>query len=639
MAPLWVSRFGDFTSKDGEFRAKMYSLDAILSSLRRYFFPDSLTRVELSIRAMGGHLGLSLRLYTTIIQQQLRQAFFFGSDVDTLFHFLPAVLVVALASYMCLEEPLKPQYGGGILINPQFNHGLKGWSRFGLAQIEERVSKGGNRFIVAHSRNQSDDSVSQKLYLYKDRLYTFSAWIQVSEGNVPVNAVFKTATGLTDAGTIIAKAGCWSMIKGGFTVDVSGPAELYFDSKYTKVDIWVDSVSLQPFTKAQWRAHQEESIQKVRKRKARFHALDTDGNSLPGAMLSVKQNKASFPLGCAINSNILNYAAYQNWFASRFAVTVFDNEMKWYSTEKSPGKEDYSVPDAMVAFAKRNGISVRGHTIHWDNPSEQPYWVNALSPDQLKVAAFRRLNSVVSRYAGQLIGWDINNENLHFSFYEDKFGQNATAAFFQRAHQLDPNKIMFMNEFNTIEYKGDSKASPAQYLEKLREIMAYPGNQGPTAIGLEGHFDVPNIPYMRSAIDILASAKLPIWLTEVDAAKDPKQAQYLEEILREGHAHPAVQGIIVWAGWSPGRCNKLCLTDDNFKNLPTGDVVDKLINEWKSSNVVGITDHNGFFEVPLFHGDYDVTITHPSKNTSMIQTMKVTPQSLEEETIYVKVYA
>lgn len=37
-------------------------------------------------------------------------------------------------------------------------------------------------------------------------------------------------------------------------------------SENTEVDVWVDSVSLQPFTEDQWRSHQSESIRKVRKK-------------------------------------------------------------------------------------------------------------------------------------------------------------------------------------------------------------------------------------------------------------------------------------------------------------------------------------------------------------------------------------
>ena len=52
----------------------------------------------------------------------------------------------------------------------------------------------------------------------------------MSEGsNVPVTAVVKTTTRLKFAGASFAESNCWSMLKGGLTVDESGPAELYFE--------------------------------------------------------------------------------------------------------------------------------------------------------------------------------------------------------------------------------------------------------------------------------------------------------------------------------------------------------------------------------------------------------------------------
>ena len=35
-------------------------------------------------------------------------------------------------------------------------------------------------------------------------------------------------------------------------------------SNDTSVEIWVDSVSLQPFTKEEWRTHQDQSVEKVK---------------------------------------------------------------------------------------------------------------------------------------------------------------------------------------------------------------------------------------------------------------------------------------------------------------------------------------------------------------------------------------
>lgn len=200
--------------------------------------------------------------------------------------------------------------------------------------------------------------------------------------------------------------------------------------------------------------------------------------------------------------------------------------MKWYVTENTRGKEDYSLPDAMLAFATQNGIPVRGHTILWDDVQFQPSWVKSLQPAELKAAADKRLQSVVSRYAGKVIGWDVVNENLHFSFFENSLGANASAVFFQNAHQLDSKTTMFMNEFNTIEQSGDSKVTPALYLQKLKEIRSFKGNDGPTGIGLEGHFDKPNIPYMRASIDTLSAAGVPIWLTEVDVRESANQVYF-----------------------------------------------------------------------------------------------------------------
>ncbi|MCI30318.1 endo-14-beta-xylanase A-like protein, partial [Trifolium medium] len=88
------------------------------------------------------------------------------------------------------------------------------------------------------------------------------------------------------------------------------------------------------------------------------------------------------------------------------------------------------------------------------------------------------MNSVVSRYNGQVIAWDVMNENIHYHFYEDKL---------------------------------------ANYIRKLKEIQQFPGTAGmPLAIGLQGHFGrgVPNLAYMRSGLDLLGATGLPIWLTE-----------------------------------------------------------------------------------------------------------------------------
>lgn len=260
----------------------------------------------------------------------------------------------------------------------------------------------------------------------------------------------------------------------------------------------------------------------------RFQLTSANKTALEGAVVSVTQIKSDFPFGCGMNNYILTSTEYQNWFASRFKYTTFTNQMKWYSTEKIQGEENYTIADAMLQFCEKNGISVRGHNIFWDNSKQQPSWVKKLSPEELREAAAKRINSVTSRYAGKLIAWDVVNENLHFRFFEDNLGENASAEFYRIAHQLDPNTIMFLNEYNTIELAADKESNAVNYKKKIDEILSYPGNAGMSlGIGMQGHFssDQPDIAYMRSVLDILGSTGLPIWLTEVDVDIGPNQVK------------------------------------------------------------------------------------------------------------------
>jgi len=53
--------------------------------------------------------------------------------------------------------------------------------------------------------------------------------LQVGDGSADVRAVVKTVGDFVHAGGVVAKCGCWSMLKGGLTAASSGPAEIYFE--------------------------------------------------------------------------------------------------------------------------------------------------------------------------------------------------------------------------------------------------------------------------------------------------------------------------------------------------------------------------------------------------------------------------
>ncbi len=114
------------------------------------------------------------------------------------------------------------------------------------------------------------------------------------------------------------------------------------------------------------------------------------------------------------------------------------------------------------------------------------------------------------------------------------------------------------------------------------------------------------------------------------------QAQYLEEILREGYSHPAVQGIVMFSGPEIAGFKNMSLADTNWKNTPAGDVVDKLLGEWESVTMEVTADDTGFVDALLFHGDYSVTVQHPEANSSTTLSFRVT-KDVPQATIEVRI--
>lgn len=218
---------------------------------------------------------------------------------------------------------------------------------------------------------------------------------------------------------------------------------------------------------------------------------------------------------------------FQNWFVKRFNTAVFENELKWYATEPEQGQVNYNIADQMLEFIRANQIVARGHNIFWEDPKYTPAWVRNLTGPELQSAVNSRIRSLMSKYREEFIHWDVSNEMLHFDFYEQRLGPNATLLFYEIAHESDPLATLFMNEFNVVETCSDEKSTVDTYISRLRELIS--GGVSMDGIGLEGHFSIPNLPLMRAIVDKLATLGLPIWLTEVDISNTLDQEHQVSD--------------------------------------------------------------------------------------------------------------
>ncbi|KAH9694758.1 GH10 domain-containing protein [Citrus sinensis] len=451
----------------------------------------------------------------------------------------------------CKELPEQPLYNGGLLKN----------------QLPENFSS------IAHFSTGFYTPAFILHNLTPGTIYCFSIWLKIEGANsAHVRASLKTENSVYNCvGSAAAKQGCWSFLKGGFVLDSPSNLSILFFQE--------------------------------RKRAVTIHAADGSGDTLQGAEITIEQVSKDFPFGSAIASTILGNLPYQKWFVERFNAAVFENELKWYATEPEQGKINYTIADQMMEFVRANQLIARGHNIFWEDPRYTPAWVRSLTGPALQSAVNSRIQSLMNKYKEEFIHWDVSNEMLHFDFYEQRLGHDATLHFYETAHQSDPLATLFMNEFNVVETCSDENSTVDRYISRLRELKR--GGVLMDGIGLESHFTVPNLPLMRAILDKLATLNLPIWLTEVDISgklDKETQAVYLEQVLREGFSHPSVNGIMLWTALHPNGCYQMCLTDNNLQNLPAGNIVDKLLKEWQTGEVTGHTDGHGSFS---FYGFLD----------------------------------
>ncbi|XP_074275665.1 endo-1,4-beta-xylanase 5 [Silene latifolia] len=480
-----------------------------------------------------------------------------------------------------------------------------------------------NGGILQDYKESSIDAASPTFLLHNlsTGFYTFSAWLMIQgadSSQLQARLQAENAT-YNCIGNVIAKQGCWSFLKGGFVLESPSHFSILFLQNFDgkNISISIASASLQPFTEEQWRLNQQAVINKVRKRFVTVHASSLRGEKLEGAAITIEQTSNDFPFGSAIAATIIGNMPYQDWFLKRFNAAVFENELKWYATETEPGKTNYTLADQMLEFVRANQITTRGHNIFWEDPKYNPKWVTKLVGPALQQAVESRITSLMNKYKEEFIHWDVSNEMLHFDFYEERLGPNATLSFFETAHCADPLATLFMNEFNVVETCSDVNSSVDAYVERLRDLK----RAGVTmaGIGLEGHFTKPNPPLIRGILDKLGTLGLPVWLTEVDISHTLDkytQATYLEQVLREGFSHKSVDGLMLWTALHPGGCYQMCLTDNNFDNLPAGDVVDKLLSEWQTGKVEGNTDKFGAFNFHGFLGEYKVLVEYGNRSAN-----------------------
>jgi len=312
-----------------------------------------------------------------------------------------------------------------------------------------------------------------------------------------------------------------------------------------------------------------------------------------------------------------------------FEWAVFENQTKWPHNEAVQGVLDYSNADAMYAICEQNGIPVRGHCVFWAVDQYIQSWVKALDTASLGQAMESRINSVVGRYKGKFEHWDVNNEMLHGSWYQDQLGANARATMFKKVKAVDSQAKLFVNDYSVV-----AGGRTSDYLSQIQSLQS----QGAPVdgIGAQCHFSddpIPSAVYAR--LDLLASTGLPIWVTEFDVGSpDPQiRASMLERFYRTVFSHSAVEGILMWGFWAGAhwRGPESALVDLNWTINAAGQQYFALIDEW-TTRENGLSTANGRWSTRAFHGEYEILVTPPGPSQAQRFVYQLRPNTNPKHT-------
>ena len=230
--------------------------------------------------------------------------------------------------------------------------------------------------------------------------------------------------------------------------------------------------------------------------------------------------------GTAITLPDLQDPGLRQLIAQQTSAITPENALKWDATEPQPGSFNLEEGDALVQFARQQGLAVRGHTLLWHQ--QLPGWLTALPAPELRRALERHVRTLAGHWRGQIHTWDVINEpideqgrGLRRSLWLERLGPGVYADTLRWAHEADPSARLAINEYGL---EGDDPQT-ARKREALLTLVRDLRRRGAPlqVIGLQAHLLAPQqgAPQFRTLptfLETLRQLGLEVQITELDVS-------------------------------------------------------------------------------------------------------------------------
>lgn len=387
-----------------------------------------------------------------------------------------------------------------------------------------------------------------------------------------------------------------------------------------------------PFTKvtysgmeagAKWRAKAAQMIEKNRKAPLTVK-VTRQGRPVPGAIVTVKQTKSSYPWGTFLDldptENTPQAARYRELVPklfNRVTVPIYWADWGWESQESRRGYFN------RFDWAKSKGLPMKAHNLVWPSMQWSPSRLKPLleKPSDLKATILTEAQSRLDIMKDQpFINVDVLNELKT----EQEFGKIAGFGFyadlFKMSRKTWPKADLVYNDYAIISGGGSNVSAQEEVKKWVRRLRA---DGAPlTMLGFQGHFGegLTDPERVWQILDQFYNEfRLPIEITEfdVDSRDAEAQASYTRDLMTAWFAHPATSGFTMWGFWEGAHWKPNgAMYRRDWSPKPNLAVWTDLTQKKFRTEASLKTDRRGQATIRAFHGDYVISVRSGSRTGS-----------------------
>jgi endo-1,4-beta-xylanase len=321
------------------------------------------------------------------------------------------------------------------------------------------------------------------------------------------------------------------------------------------------------------------------------------------ANLGALAEKRGILFGTATSTYQLHDPDFAPLLARQVRILVPEYEMKRGLIEERPGIYDFRATDALVDFARAQGMAFRGHPLVWHK--RNPDWLDtalASSPKDSLLTGY--IEALAGHYRGRMHSWDVVNEALALDgtdLYRETpwlkaFGPSYIDIAYHTARAADPQALLVYNDWGCEIAPNDAfRAKTLNFLEGALKrgvpIQAY---------GMQGHLAAfghgVDQKKLASFLESVRAVGLRILITEHDvddsggtldiATRDRAVADISRRFFDVVLDNPATIAVLTWGlsdrfldppGWRDslrGYSPRMLPLDRNLQTKPMWDALE-----------------------------------------------------------------